>query len=172
MPAMSGEPTPGGQGWRAMLTEEDFDLFRQFCIKAMGDRLREMIDDSECDDMAFEERIKILLDAKLSARHGCKVAKLTRKAGFKLPAVCVEDIIYLPGRKLSRDRVARLIGVQVGGKGRSGPAHIEDGLRKELPVPGAGQRSMQQAHPHALLAPRRRVRQAQPLEGIRCRLLL
>ena len=143
-----------------MLTEEDFDLFRQFCIKAMGDRLHEMIDDSECDDMAFEKRIKILLDAKLSARHGCKVAKLTREAGFKLPAACVEDIVYLPERKLSRDRVARLIGVQVGGKGRSGPAHIEDGLREELPVPGAGQRSMQQAHPHALLAPRRRVRQA------------
>lgn len=28
-----------------MLTEEDFDLFRQFRIKAMGDKLREMVDD-------------------------------------------------------------------------------------------------------------------------------
>lgn len=90
-----------------MLSEEDFDLFRQFRVKAMGDRLREMVDDPSCDEMTFEERVKVLLDAEASARRDRKVAKLVREARFKLPSACVEDVLYLQGRKLSKDRVLR-----------------------------------------------------------------
>lgn len=90
-----------------MLSEEDFDLFRQFRVKAMGDRLREMVDDPSCDEMTFEERMKVLLDAEASARRDRKVAKLVREARFKLPSACVEDVLYLQGRKLSKDRVLR-----------------------------------------------------------------
>ena len=87
--------------------EGDFDLFRQFRVKAMGDRLREMVDDPSCDEMTFEERVKVLLDAEASARRDRKVAKLVREARFKLPSACVEDVLYLQGRKLSKDRVLR-----------------------------------------------------------------
>ena len=73
----------------------------------MGDRLREMVDDPSCDEMTFEERMKVLLDAEASARRDRKVAKLVRKARFKLPSACVEDVLYLQGRKLSKDRVLR-----------------------------------------------------------------
>ncbi|MDO4539115.1 MAG: ATP-binding protein, partial [Coriobacteriales bacterium] len=90
-----------------MLTEEDFDLFRQFRIKAMGDKLREMVDDPAYDELTFEERMKVLLDAEASARRDRKVAKLVREARFKDPSACVEDLLYLPNRKLSKDRVAR-----------------------------------------------------------------
>lgn len=90
-----------------MLTEEDFDLFRQFRTKAMGDRLREMVGDPAYDDMTFEERMKVLLDAEAMARRDRKVVKLVREARFKLPSACVEDVLYLKGRKLSRDRVQR-----------------------------------------------------------------
>ena len=90
-----------------MLTEEHFDLFRKFRIRAMGDKLREMVDDPAYDDMTFEDKVVELLEAEASARRERKIAKLNREAGFKLPAACVEDIVYLPDRKLSRDRVAR-----------------------------------------------------------------
>ena len=90
-----------------MLSEEDFDLFRQFRVKAMGDRLREMVDDPSCDEMTFEERVKVLLDAEASARRDRKAAKLVREARFKLPSACVENVLYLQGRKLSKDRVLR-----------------------------------------------------------------
>ena len=73
----------------------------------MGDRLREMVDDPSCDEMTFEERVKVLLDAEASARRDRKVAKLVREARFKLPSACVEDVLYLQGRKLSKDRVLR-----------------------------------------------------------------
>lgn len=90
-----------------MLSEEDFDLFRKFRVKAMGDKLREMIDDPAYDELTFEERMKMLIDAEAAARRDRKVAKLVREARFKDPAACVEDIIYLPDRKLNKDRVLR-----------------------------------------------------------------
>ena len=73
----------------------------------MGDRLREMADDPSCGEMTFEERVKVLLDAEASARRDRKVAKLVREARFRLPSACVEDVLYLQGRKLSKDRVLR-----------------------------------------------------------------
>ena len=79
-----------------MLTEEHFDLFRKFRIRAMGDKLREMIDDPAYDDMTFEDKMAELLETEASARRERKIAKLNREAGFKLPAACVENIVYLP----------------------------------------------------------------------------
>lgn len=45
-----------------------------------------------------------LPNAEAAAR---KITELNRGAGFKIPTACVEDVVYLPGRKLNRDRVAR-----------------------------------------------------------------
>lgn len=90
-----------------MLTEEDFELFKRFRIKAMGDKLREMVDDPSYDEMTFEERVKVLLDAEATARRDRKVAKLVREARFKDPSACVEEVLYLPKRKLNKDRVLR-----------------------------------------------------------------
>jgi hypothetical protein len=52
-----------------MLTEEHFDLFRQFRIKAMGDKCREMVDDPAYDGLTFEERMEVLLDAEATQCH-------------------------------------------------------------------------------------------------------
>ena len=95
-----------------MLTEEHFELFRQFRIKAMGDKLREMVDDASYDAYTFEEKMEILLEAESSARRDRKVAKYVRQAGFKTPSACVEDVVYLPDRTLSKDRIARYAGCE------------------------------------------------------------
>ena len=90
-----------------MLTEEHFELFKEFRARAMGDKLREMVEDDSYDAYTFEERMEMLIDAEASARRERKVAKLVKQARFKTPSACVEDIVYLPDRKLSRDRIAR-----------------------------------------------------------------
>ena len=91
-----------------MLTEEHFDMLTRFRVRAMGDKLREMVEDDSYDSYTFEERMEMLIEAEATARRDRKVAKLVREARFKLPSACVEDVVYLKGRKLSRDRVARL----------------------------------------------------------------
>ena len=91
-----------------MLTEEHFDMLTRFRVRAMGDKLREMVEDDAYERYTFEERMEMLIEAEASARRDRKVAKLVREARFKLPSACVEDIVYLKGRKIGRDRVARL----------------------------------------------------------------
>lgn len=65
-----------------MLTEEHFDMLTRFRVRAMGDRLREMVED---DSYTFEERMEMLIEAEATARRDRKVAKLVREARFKLP---------------------------------------------------------------------------------------
>lgn len=71
-----------------MLTEEHFELFRQFRIKAMGDKLREMVEDESYDRFTFEEKMEMLIDAEAAARRERKVAKLVKDARFKDPSAC------------------------------------------------------------------------------------
>lgn len=91
-----------------ILTEDDFSLFTRFKIRAMGDKLREIIDDESMDHMGFEEKIKLMLDAETIARSDRKVERLIRQARFKYKDASIEGIQYPPDRKLSRERVERL----------------------------------------------------------------
>ena len=95
------------EGRASMLTEEHSAMLTSFRIRAMADKLREMIDDPSYDSLTFEERMEMLIDAEASARRDRKISKLVRQARFKLPSACVEDVLYLPGRKLDKDRVTR-----------------------------------------------------------------
>lgn len=91
-----------------ILTEDDFSLLTRFKIRAMGDKLREIIDDESMDHMGFEEKIKFMLDAETIARSDRKVERLIRQARFKYKDASIEGIQYPPDRKLSRERVERL----------------------------------------------------------------
>lgn len=72
-----------------MLTEEHFDMLTRFRVRAMGDKLREMVEDDSYDSYTFEERVEMLIEAEATARRDRKVAKLVREARFKLPSACV-----------------------------------------------------------------------------------
>lgn len=90
-----------------MLTEEHFELLTKFRVRAMGELLREMVNDESYDRLTFEERMQLLIEAEATARRDRKVAKLIREARFKLPGACTEDTIYIKDRSLDRDRITR-----------------------------------------------------------------
>lgn len=104
---MSTVPMPTEGAVIKMLDEDDFRKFTEFKITAMGNKLREMLDDPSYDDMTFEEKIKELIDTEVTARETRRIAKLNKEARFKVPSACIEDIVYLPDRKLNKDRVTR-----------------------------------------------------------------
>lgn len=91
-----------------MLTEKDYEALTKFRVRAMGTRLREMVDDPAWDDVCFEDKVHELIAAEAAARGSRKIGRLVREARFKDPSACVEGVIYLPGRKPTRDAVARL----------------------------------------------------------------
>ncbi|WP_066831776.1 ATP-binding protein [Collinsella ihumii] len=92
----------------AVLTEEDFALFARWRVGAFGDKLREIVEDEACDDLTFEDKVGMCIDAELEARENRKIQKAMRDARFKIKTACVEDIYYLPDRSVTRDRIARL----------------------------------------------------------------
>lgn len=91
-----------------MLTQHHFDLLRKFRVSAMGEKLRETVGDQRHGSLTFEEKIEIAIDAEEDARESRKVSKLVGEAAFPNPSACVEEIEYLPERKLSKDRIQRL----------------------------------------------------------------
>lgn len=93
-----------------MLTEEDFRLFTKWKMGAFGEKLREICEDDAYDALTFEEKVRLCIDAQAEARTNNRIAKMCREARFKQRDACVEDIVYLPGRSLSKDRVTRLAG--------------------------------------------------------------
>ncbi|MGL5172264.1 MAG: hypothetical protein ACRC75_00290, partial [Olsenella sp.] len=76
-----------------MLTDEDFHRLTEFRCGAMGRRLREMVENPAFDSMTFEEKMKDLIDTEVASRQENKIAKLVKRAGFKIPDACVEDIL-------------------------------------------------------------------------------
>lgn len=90
-----------------MLSEEHLALFTKFKVAAMGEKLREMIGDPAYDPMTFEEKVEAMVEAEVEARHDRRVERLRRQAGFKQRDACVEDILYLEGRNLNKDRILR-----------------------------------------------------------------
>lgn len=91
-----------------MLSEEDFALLARWRVGAFGRKLREVCDDEAYDDMTFEDKIGMCIDAETGARDSRKADKAVRTARFKLEGACVEGICYLPDRSITRDRIARL----------------------------------------------------------------
>lgn len=66
-----------------------------------------MCGDEAYDSWTLGEKVRETIDAGDAAGQARRVAELMREARFREPAACVEDVVYMPERKLSRDRVAR-----------------------------------------------------------------
>lgn len=91
-----------------MLTEEDLRMFTKFRVGAMGDKVREIIEDDRYDALTFEEKVKLMIDAEAEARGTRKPDRLVQRAGFADPGACVEEVIYLQDRSPDKDRIQRI----------------------------------------------------------------
>ena len=91
-----------------MLSEEDFALFTKWRVGAFGRKLREIAEGEEFDGLTFEEKVGLCIEAEIAARESRKIDKAVRAARFKIKNACVEEVLYLPDRSITRDRIARL----------------------------------------------------------------
>ena len=91
-----------------MISDDRFALFTRWRIGAFGRKPREICEDESFDELTFEEKVELCVDAEIEARDGRKIERAVRSARFKIKDACVEDIYYLPDRSITRDRIARL----------------------------------------------------------------
>ena len=84
------------------------DKLREMQLDTIIEVLRNQGNDPAFAALSFEEKFGLLIDAEWSARRSRKLTRLIRGAQFHLPNACVEDIEYLPDRKLDRAAITNL----------------------------------------------------------------
>lgn len=90
-----------------MLTNETISKLHDMHL-AMARRFKEQLDDTAVRNLSFEDRFGLLVDAEWTTRKSNHLDRIIKKAGYAIPSACVEDIEYLPERKLDKAQLMRL----------------------------------------------------------------
>ena len=91
-----------------MLTETTVTKLREMRLSVMANALKDQLSDPQYRDMTFEDRVGLLVDAEWNTRKNNHLRRLIQQASFSDPVACLEDIEYLPDRKLRQEELLRL----------------------------------------------------------------
>ena len=91
-----------------MVTNETISKLQDMHLGVMARRFKEQLNDPAVKELSFEDRFGILVDTEWTARKGNHMVRLIKKAGYAIPSACVEDIEYIPERKLDKAQIQRL----------------------------------------------------------------
>lgn len=91
-----------------MIAQTTVDDLKAIRCTAMANELnRQLTNPEKFNDMGFEERVGLLVDAEMDRRKSNKISRLIHAAGFSEPGAYVENIEYLPDRKLDKGQIER-----------------------------------------------------------------
>jgi DNA replication protein DnaC len=91
-----------------MLNEQTIEKLMDMQLREMAKAFRDQRQDSALQAMSFEDRFGLLVDAQWSQRKSKRIENLMRKATFKFPHACMEDMDFSPERLLNRDMILEL----------------------------------------------------------------
>lgn len=91
-----------------MLIQQTIDQCRQLRLFGMANKLDEMRSNASLQELSFEERFGLCMDAEIHDREDRRLARLLRAAKLKDQA-CPEDVDYSVSRGLDRQVFANLI---------------------------------------------------------------
>jgi len=90
-----------------MLDRATVNKLREMRLSAMADKLAWQLEQAGAQNLSFEERIGMLVDAQWLARRNRRVGRLVKQAEFRFPA-SVEDIDYHEKRGITKADIQRL----------------------------------------------------------------
>jgi DNA replication protein DnaC len=91
-----------------MLSNNTISKLHEMRLSVMAKTFREQLTDSNFQDLSFEERFGLTVDAEWATRKTNRLTRLIKNAGYEFPGACIEDIEYLPNRKLDKALIVRL----------------------------------------------------------------
>jgi len=91
-----------------MLNENTLTKLHEIRLGVMANHYRQQTLNPVMNEMTFEERFGMLVDAEWSARKSNRMNRLIRNAAYAIPVASVEDIAYHTERKLDKAQIARL----------------------------------------------------------------
>jgi DNA replication protein DnaC len=77
-------------------------------LSSMAELARLQASTPNIDELPFEERFGLLVDAEWSRRKSAQVNKLVKNARLGIPDAAPEDVEYLPDRHLDKAQIARV----------------------------------------------------------------
>lgn len=91
-----------------MINASTFEKLKALNCSAMADEFQNQINDSRSyNSLGFEERLGLLVDAEWNRRQANKLKNLIKRASLSISTACIEDIEYLPDRKLDKAQLIR-----------------------------------------------------------------
>lgn len=89
-----------------MINASTYEKLKALNCSAMADEFQSQINDSKSYALlGFEERLGLLVDAEWNRRQANKLKNLIKRAAFSVSSACIEDIEYLPDRKIDSKRL-------------------------------------------------------------------
>lgn len=77
-------------------------------LSAMAETYINQLSNPDYQDLSFDDRFSLLVDIEYSKRKNNKLDRLIKTANFRYSNACVEDVEYLPDRKLDKSLILRL----------------------------------------------------------------
>jgi DNA replication protein DnaC len=91
-----------------MLANPTTEKLREMKLGVMATHFNRQLTDPKVQDLLFEERFSLLVDAEWATRKSNRLTRLIRAAGYPYPDASMEDIEYRPDRGLDKTLLARL----------------------------------------------------------------
>jgi DNA replication protein DnaC len=90
-----------------MLIQQTIQNLNDLHMKAMAEKLQELLGDPSTQNLGCFEQISLMVDSQLQERENNKLRRLLRQAKLKQEA-CIEDIDYRTPRGLDRQVISHL----------------------------------------------------------------
>ena len=91
-----------------MLTQPTLEQLNELRLHALARAWQAQHEDPTIDDLGFDERMALLVDAEWTDRQNKRLARLLREAKLRIAGACLEDIAYAKERKLDRALMRQL----------------------------------------------------------------
>ncbi len=91
-----------------MLDEPTYERLITMRMRGLADAWLQQQKDPEIDQLGFDERLGLLVDAEWLDRHNKRLKRNLRQAKLRLSQACVEDIDYPAKRNLDKKLVRQL----------------------------------------------------------------
>jgi len=91
-----------------MVNEATVQKLIEMRLTAMADSFRNQDKNANFNELSFEERFGLIVDAEHCRRKSNRLNNLIHSANFHFPRACIEDVEYHADRKLDKALITRL----------------------------------------------------------------
>ena len=91
-----------------MLSQPTADKLAELRLHALSRAWQDQTEDPSMHDLAFDERMALLVEAEWLDRQNKRLTRALKEAKLRIGSACIEDIEFAAERKLDRKKIREL----------------------------------------------------------------